>query len=420
MPKTTKDTKKDTSSRSWFAVLNNPQESIGKDLTPEETIQKAQNIWINGHEDDRSCGINYEVSDSGTPHLHMVLEGKQKIRFSAVKKLYPGAHLEETQGSKKDAEDYLYKRGAYAEKNHTLVAGPIIYGEITAKPRGGEVKSSKAMKKAEIFEMAEIMIENGATPREIFDKGLQFLQYKKIIKEAYFQKRYRETPIFREVKVYFHFGPAGTGKTRTFVDLCEKYGEDHVFLLNDYNNASTSGGGFDSYNGEEILFMDEYRGQFPYQNLLNILDGYRGESHARYANVIMLWNEVHITTVYPPEKIYDLSVDKENQDHDSMEQLMRRIDQIIYHYLDGEEYKSYAVPTKEYQNVDHMMIKLFKEQPPDHLALTEYGDIVPKEAYEAWQKKQQKIAEKQKQADLETKKYMEQIGFYELEGDNNE
>ena len=406
MPKTNKNIQKDTSSRSWFAVLNNPKGTFGDGLTPEEMIQKAVDIWIKGHEDDRSCGVNYEKSDSGTEHMHLVLEGNSKIRFSAVKKLFPKAHLEETRGSKKDAEDYIYKRGKYVEKSHTLIAGPIIHGEITAKPRGGAHGKTKGMKKAEIFEMAEIMIENGATPEEIFEKGgLEFRQYDNVIKKAYFAKRFKETPTWRDVKVYYHFGGSGSGKTRTYSKLCEKFGEEHVYLLNDYNNAFTSGGGFDGYGGEEILFMDEYKAQLPYATLLNILDGYRMQVHARYSNIYTLWNEVHITSIYPIEEIYDMTVDSAKQNQDTFDQLLRRVNYIIYHYIDGDKFLSYKISSKDYHGYGDMIVDLFNERPPENLILTEYGEILTKEELEK----------------LPPEQYLEQIGFIELldESDQN-
>ena len=401
MPKTKKDFSKDTSSRSWFAVLNNPRKVFGKELSPEEMIQKAVDKWIDGHEEDRSCGVNFEKSDTGTEHMHMVLEGDAKIRFSAVKKIFAEAHLEETQGSKKDAEDYLYKRGKYKEKNHTLIAGPVIYGEIRAKPRGGAAKCSKAMKKAEIFEMAEIMIEGGATPREIFDKGLQYRQYDALIRKAYFDYRFKKTPVFRQVKVYYHFGESGSGKTRVYSELCEEYGDDHIFFLNDYNNAKTSGGGFDAYCGEEILFLDEFKGQFSYAQMLTILDGYRSQVHARYANIYALWIEVHITSIYPPEIVYEIMVPSSDRERDTKSQLFRRIDYIVYHYKDEDEFKKFVMPADIYTNEDNLLDRLIESMSK------EYEDLAEKN--------------EERRQEKETIKYMKQMGFSEVkEGDKSD
>ena len=60
-------------SRSWFCVLNNPAKNFGEDNTPEEMVDTAIELWIKD-KPQRTCAINYEIGDSGTPHMHMVLE----------------------------------------------------------------------------------------------------------------------------------------------------------------------------------------------------------------------------------------------------------------------------------------------------------------------------------------------------------
>lgn len=112
------------------------------------------------------------------------------------------------------------------------------------------------------------------------------------------------------------------------MNLIELYGEDEVYLVTDYDN-----GGLDKYNGEKILFLDEFRGQIKYSTLLCMLQGYKQQFHARYSNIIGLWDEVHISTVMPPEKVYQNMV-QENQSIDTLSQLFRRIDSIIYHWKD--------------------------------------------------------------------------------------
>ena len=67
-----------------------------------------------------------------------------------------------------------------------------------------------------------------------------------------------------------------------------------------------------------------------------MLDGYKVPIHARYANVLSVWNDVHITSVIPIEEWYH-----NKNIRDTFEQLKRRISYITYHYM---TYK-YAVIT---------------------------------------------------------------------------
>ena len=118
--------------------------------------------------------------------------------------------------------------------------------------------------------------------------------------------------------------------------------------MSDYSNSGS--GGLDYYNGEPVLFMDEYKGSLKFSQFLVMLDSYRTQIHCRYANVYALWSEVHITSVYPPEEAYSFMVDIANRRTDSIAQLLRRLTEVIYHFKDGKEYKTYELPATEYIN----------------------------------------------------------------------
>ena len=78
----------------------------------------------------------------------------------------------------------------------------------------------------------------------------------------------------------------------------------------------------------------------PYEMILQMLHGYRTQLHARFSNVYALYEEVHITSIYTPNEIYGSMVERQNQEVDSLYQLMRRIDKIIYHYRKKGIYKT--------------------------------------------------------------------------------
>ena len=117
--------------------------------------------------------------------------------------------------------------------------------------------------------------------------------------------------------------------------------------MSDYtNNAS---GGFDAYNGEPILFMDELKqNSISYGLLLTILGNYKAQVRSRYTNTYALWNEVHITSVLEPKDIYDFAVSNKIRSKDTIEQLLRRIDYYEIHYKENDEYKSKIVSANEY------------------------------------------------------------------------
>ncbi len=127
-------------------------------------------------------------------------------------------------------------------------------------------------------------------------------------------------------------------------------GEENVYMLTDCES-----GGFDKYCAEPILFIDEFRGQIKFHILLNsILSRYKCQIHSRYSNIIGLWIEVHITSVLPPDMVYRKMVD-DNRDLDTLEQLIRRITTIVYHWQtpDGK-YHKYEMPAEEYTNYENL------------------------------------------------------------------
>ena len=89
----------------------------------------------------------------------------------------------------------------------------------------------------------------------------------------------------------------------------------------------------------------------------SILDVYsRQQQHARYSNVYALWTSVYICSIYPPEKVYTFMVEDSERNTDSIKQLLRRLNTIVYHYKDiNGNYKTYSMPANEYTNAFDMI-----------------------------------------------------------------
>ena len=321
----------DLVSKSWFAVFNNPADH-GYEGTPIEVCEKLKDEWI-ADSPSRTGAWAYCVSAEGLHHVHMVLEDVQAMRWSLIKKSYAiGMHFEPTKGTKQQAEDYINKVGKFEEKGES-----VLY-----ICRHGQIKAASGQRSD--LEIIETLINDGATPLEVMDYSLSYRRFEKMIRDAYFRKRYKETPSVREVKVHYITGEAGSGKSYTYSQLCDSKGQDSICFITDYEN-----GGFDIYAGQPILFLDEYKGQLKFSTLLTVLDRYKSQVHARYTNAIALWDEVYITSVYPPNELYKKMVEQEDRGIDKMQQLLRRITDITYCWKDTEgNYQRYTVPMSTY------------------------------------------------------------------------
>ncbi len=323
-------------SRSWFCVFNNPAEHGYVGRSEQEILDDLLTIWMDDSP-TRSCALTYCVSAEGMPHVHAVFEDTKTMRFSLIKKLFPTMHIERTKGTKDEAEDYINKVGKFEEKGEKVICSA----------HHGEIKGAQGNRRD--YEIIEQLVEQGKTPSEIEAESFGFRRYDTMIRKAYFDKRRKETPSKRDIKVVWHVGESGSGKSYSQLDLYEKYGRDNVYLMTDYE-----GGGLDKYCGETILFMDEFRGQIKYNQLLIMLDGYLSQVHARYTNIYALWNEVHITSVLPPEEVYSQMVES-NRHYDTFAQLRRRITSIVYHWKDSDGYHSFELEMKDY--IDHQVLK---------------------------------------------------------------
>lgn len=327
--------------KSTFCVINNPEYTItykhneageiikdenGKPeiltkeptqyfgLTPQQICDDILNKWISDGE-NHTGAVLYCISAVGLEHLHCVFESDKAYRpLSVLKRLYPKIHIEPTKGSKKDVEDYINKVGKYEEKGEKIIA----------KSQQGEIKGCQG-KRTDLISLDDIslLIENGSTPRQIFKKYPKSLKEQKAVEWLFYNHRAENTPPIRDVKVTWLFGSTGCGKSYTYVDLCKKHGEDNVYIVSDYDHP------FDMYNGEPVIMFDEFRGQIRYSNLLCILDKYKQQVSARYANKMMLWSDVYITSPFLPCELYQNTRER-YADFDSLNQLLRRINNLLY------------------------------------------------------------------------------------------
>lgn len=306
-------------SRSWFCVYNNPSERDErlKDKSPNEILEILRDDWIN-LESDTSGAWAYCISADGLHHIHMILERSTLMRFSWIKSRYCiGMHIEATQGNKQQAEDYINKRGKFEEKGETVVC---ILTE-------GEIKGKSGHRSD--LDNIEMLLNEGYTPNAIMSEKFSYRRYENMIRKAYYDKRYKDTPIIRDINVHWLFGYTGTGKSYTYIELCQQHGEDKIYKVTDYTHP------WDNYNGEAILFLDEFRGGIQYGQLLLALDKYKCELPARYSNCKALWNEVYIASPSSPYELYTNIQDS----NDRKEQLYRRITDTTYFYIDDLERK---------------------------------------------------------------------------------
>lgn len=350
----------DSVSYSWFAVFNNPHEHgypFENNVNPVELREKDENSfklqvrtlleklrdeWITindvslsdssdttSNNEERTGAWAYCISDKGLHHVHMVLCNSRAMRWSKVKKAYcQGMNFSSTKGTKKEADDYINKRGKFAEKGETIV--DIIYH--------GEICSNQGHRSD--LDRIQELLDEGKTPNEIISMSVRYARLQKCIIAYYNAKKSKEVPVIRDVKVHWFFGGTGCGKSYEYVNLCNKYGENEVCRITDYDPKYL----FDSYNAEKVVFFDDFRG-YSWKRFLNFIDVYKiNDLPSRYRGKTSCYNEVYITSPLLPHEVYDYQYKQGG--HDGIEQLMRRITDITYYYKNQGKYYKRTVEVK--------------------------------------------------------------------------
>lgn len=116
----------------------------------------------------------------------------------------------------------------------------------------------------------------------------------------------------------------------------EKNGYSGVYRVTDYQHP------FDSYQGEEILLLDEYSSNFKIRDLLNYLDGYPLTLPARYSNRVACFTKVYIISNLCLSKQYP---DEQYNSPATFAALLRRIHKVVQ-YTGPGQYVEYE--TAEY------------------------------------------------------------------------
>lgn len=308
---------------------------------PEFLADYMINVWEKSGK-DRTAGIAVCRSAVGLYHAHMACYGNTTTLKKVAQILFK-SHVEPQLGGKDELKSYLLKEGKYQEK-----------GEEVLFTKGIEVIQCVQGKRNDLIEIEELLDE-GATPEQVFDTSFRFRKYEKMVKAEYINDRIKKTPIFKEnmFRVWVT-GESSTGKSFYYKQLADEVGAEQIYLASDYE-----AGGLDYYiemGAPPILFLDEFKGNMKFSQLLVILDKFsRAQIKCRYQNTYCLWDTVIITSVFPPDEVYSFMVEDDRKNRDSIKQLLRRLDEIWYKYRDEDgEYRTYKIPANEYVNYEEL------------------------------------------------------------------
>ena len=261
-----------TRSRSWMVTIQVANmENAGLTKEEYENAELLANFMIETWEHsgkDRTAGISVCRSKEGLYHCHMACYGNTTTLKKVSDILYK-SHVEPQLGGKEALKQYLLKENKYAEKEEKIL---FTMGMETIQDTQG---------KRNDLEEIERLLKEGSTPEQIFDSSFRYRKFEKMIKAEYIHNRIKSTPIIKKnLRRIWIVGDSGTGKSHFYTELAKEVGIENIYFATDFEN-----GGLDYYieNGApEILFLDEFKGNMKFSQLLVLLDKYsRAQLHCR-------------------------------------------------------------------------------------------------------------------------------------------
>ena len=292
----------DPASRKWQLTFNNPQEHGWTHDRIKETLGTFPAIcyW---------CMSDEKGLEEETPHTHLFINlSPSNCRFSTLKNKFPTAHIEKAMGTSQQNRDYVAKDGKWKdnEKGETSIPGTFEeWGEMPQEQQG---KSKQA-------DMILEMLKDGASNLEIIEAiPSAMMNVEKIERTRSILRDARFATEWRNLEVTYMFGKTGAGKTRSVMDT---YGYSACYRVTDYKHP------FDTYDGQDVIIFEEFRGGLKHGDMLNFLDGYPLLLPCRYFNRQACYTKVFIVTNIPPTDQY------RNIDSESQRAFFRRISAVV-------------------------------------------------------------------------------------------
>lgn len=290
----------------------------------EEDVQTIQKKWKYKY-----IVIGFEIGkENNTPHLQGYVEWTCDKKFSTLKKLHSSIHWEKRRGSAAEASTYCKKEGKFWEDG------------VISKPEQG--------KRNDLDEIKEEIL-NGRSVEDIaLENPNLYHQYGRTLnklEDIALRKKFRTWM----TECIWYFGETGCGKSKL---AFENFNPDTHYVW------ARDNGWQDGYTGQEIVIIDDFRGEITYGELLNLIDMYPYRLKRRNREPVpFLAKKIIITSPKNPVDTYcNLAI------KDSISQLLRRT-QVVHLEKNGRLSK-WSIGNTE--AIDHQKI----DKDFDHLDIS--------------------------------------------------
>lgn len=296
------DSSEITGARKFLITINNPDKwGFSRDGIIELCTKKKWDY----------CALSFEIGGKeGTPHFHLFIYHKNTIKFDTIKKCFPKMHYDVCNGRAQEVRAYVFKEGVWAESEKGLTSHPESFWE------SGDCPIERQGRRLDMERLYNA-INDGLSTYEIIQKWPEAMKHTELIdRTRTLLHSEKFSKCYRDVTVCYVWGEAGTGKTKTLYDT---YGYDQIHRVSDYDHP------FDSYSGQDVLVLDEYRSDFKLKTFLNLTDGYPMELSARYFDRWACFTKIYIVSNVPLSEQYKRI---QMEEPESWKAVLRRIKSV--------------------------------------------------------------------------------------------
>lgn len=306
----------DSQARDWCFTVNNPKLS---EIEMYNYIKAMHNVKYCTFVREKGGGT--QNNPNGTEHHQGYIEFTIPMRFSKVKDLFSettigvNAHIEPREYSRKTCINYIRKTGNHLNKKCTQISDIYEVGEFSIQGKRNDIYDMYLMKK------------EGFTDLEITVNYPQYARHSKYITDLVYQEKTRRYKTqYRDMSVFYIYGPTRTGKTRY---VYNKYGYENVYTAEGYDPNKM----FDGYNGEDVLLLDEFRSGLFLGTLLRYIDGHPIKATCRYQNKQLCYTKVYIVSNWALEEQYP---EIQSTDRETWKAFIARLNGVF-------EFKNYGI-----------------------------------------------------------------------------
>jgi len=255
--------------------------------------------FIEYNKDTMECfAFQYETTSNGRNHQQCAIRFKRAVRNQSVRKLYPGAHVENQRKPFLANIRYCGKDKSRIEKpDNGPEAG--VYGDIACQGKRTDIHEYVAR------------VKEGADEKSLLLDDRTVAVWAKY-PHLYNRIRNVLTKDIEKQKpwVTFIIGDSGKGKTRMATTIAKQnFGQDYFIKT---GNCKW----WDGYDYEKCIIMDDFEGQMDDKQLLQFMDRYKYQGEIKGGTIFL----------NPERIIFTMESDDWFKGRKNIE---RRVDEII-------------------------------------------------------------------------------------------